>query len=156
MKYYEVTTCRLAIQVCVGYGPTGRKKHRTFSMKGINPDASWEAIMEVVNALAPLLMHPITDIQKVTKRKIVFYEDAEPAAPSIALAVPVESEFFPAGPVDSPDSLDMEIAIWEEMARQEQEKLALALFMYMLWAWNLSRLRLGMSRAPPALPYNTS
>jgi len=156
MKYYEVTTCRLAIQVCVGYGPTGRKKHRTFSMKGINPDASWEAIMEVVNALAPLLMHPITDIQKVTKRKIVFYEDAEPAAPSIALAVPVEAEFSPAGPVDSPDSLDMEIAIWEEMARQEQGKLALALFIYMLWAWDFSRLRLGMGRAPPALPYNTS
>jgi len=52
-------------------------------MKGINPDASWEAIMEVVNALAPLLIYPITDIQKVTKRKIIFYEDA-------ALSVPLE------------------------------------------------------------------
>jgi len=83
MSYYEIITCRLAIRVCIGYGPTGRKKHRTFSMKGINPNASWEGIMEVIRALAPLLEFPIVDIQKVTSRKIIFYEDA-------ALSVPLE------------------------------------------------------------------
>ena len=76
MSYYEVTTCRLAIRLCIGYGPNGRKKHRTFSMKNINPNASWEGIMAVIRALAPVLEFPIVDVQKVTSRKIIFYEDA--------------------------------------------------------------------------------
>jgi len=164
-KYYEVTTCRLAIQVCIGYGSNGRKKHRTFSMKNINPNASWEAIMKIINALAPVLEYPITDIQKVTSRKIFFYEDAAPAAPAIALAVPasapLEAEILPADPLDL-DSLDMssldtEIAIWEvRKAKEEQEKFVLALLMYMLWAWNLSSLRVGFGRAPPARPFGAA
>jgi len=123
-------------------------------MKGINPDASWEAIMEVIYALAPLLEFPVVDVQKVTSRKIIFYEDSAPATPSVALAVPVETEFFPTEPVDSLDMAEQRIAIWEEMARQELEKQAkqakfvLAL-MYMLWVWKTSRLRPGMGRAPP-------
>jgi len=44
MTYYEVTTCRLAIQVCVGYSPNGRARHRTFSMKELRADASNEAM----------------------------------------------------------------------------------------------------------------
>ena len=117
MSYYEIITCRLAIRVCIGYGPTGRKKHRTFSMKGINPSASWEGIMEVIRALAPVLEFPIVDIQKVTSRKIVFYEDA-----ALPVFAPMEAEL--AGSVDS---LDLEIAIWEERARKEQGKIALAM-----------------------------
>ena len=151
-KYYEVTTCRLAIRLCIGYGPNGRKKHRTFPMRGINPNASWEGIMAVIRALAPVLEFPIVDVQKVTSRKIFFYEDAAPVAPAVVLSVPVEAKIIPAEPVDS---LDMEIAIWEEMrAKEEQEmqaKIAIAL-MYMYWAWKMSHQRGGfiMERAPPA------
>jgi len=88
MSYYEVTTCRLAIRLCIGYGPNGRKKHRTFSMKNINPNASWEGIMAVIRALAPVLEFPIVDVQKVTSRKIIFYEDA---------ALPTPQEFTELG-----------------------------------------------------------
>ena len=130
-KFYEVTTCRLAIRVCIGYGPSGRKKHRTFSMNGINPNASWEAIMEIIYALAPLLEFPVVDVQKVTTRKIIFYEDSALVTPAAALAAPVAAEFttefFPV------DSLELEIAVWE---REAQTKFALAL-VYMLWIWNL-------------------
>ena len=84
-KYYEVTTCRLAIRLCVGYGANGRKKHRTFSMKNINPNASWDGIMKVIRALAPLLEFPIVDVQKVTSRKIFFYEDTELSEPVLVL-----------------------------------------------------------------------
>jgi len=121
-------------------------------MKNINPNASWEGIMKVIHALAPVLEFPIVDVQKVTSKKIIFYEDAEPVTPSVALSVPMKDEFTHAEPEflpELPDPLDLEIAIWEELARKEQEKFALALFMYTLWAWNLSRLQIGMGRAPP-------
>ena len=132
-KYYEVISCRLAIRVCIGYGANGRKKHRTFSMRNINPNASWDGIMAVIRALAPVLEFPIVDVQKVTSRKIIFYEDVEPAA----LDAPAGAEFLsalpalPAVSLDAADSLNMEIAIWEEMARkkQEQEKLPPMLYM---------------------------
>ena len=152
-KYYEVTTCRLAIRLCIGYGPNDRKKHRTFSMRGINPNASWDGIMKVIRALAPVLEFPIVDVQKVTSRKIFFYEDAAPAASAIALPVPVEAEIVHAEPEFLPellDSLDLEISIWEEKARKEQEELALAL-MCTLWVWNLYRLQIVFGRAPPAI-----
>ena len=74
MSYYEKISCRVAIQVCIGYFPDGRERHRTFSMKGIAPDASFEAIAAVVRALAPLLAYPITKVRKVTKREIFFCE----------------------------------------------------------------------------------
>ena len=44
MSYYEKITCRIAIQVCIGHFLDGRERHRTFSMRGINPDASFESI----------------------------------------------------------------------------------------------------------------
>ena len=76
MSYYEKISCRIAIQVCVGYSSNGRKKHRTFSMRGIEPAASFDAIANVIRALAPVLIYPITKVTKVTKREIIFYEDA--------------------------------------------------------------------------------
>jgi hypothetical protein len=36
---FDSITCRLAIQVCIGRSPNGRARHRTFSIKDINPDA---------------------------------------------------------------------------------------------------------------------
>ena len=59
----EKITCRVAIQVCIGHFPDGRERHRTFSMKGVNPDASPEAIAAVVRALAPVLAYPITKVR---------------------------------------------------------------------------------------------
>jgi hypothetical protein len=76
MSYYEKFSCRIAIQVCIGHFPDGRERHRTFSMKGVNPDASLEAIAAVVRALAPVLIYPITKVRKVVKREIFFYEEA--------------------------------------------------------------------------------
>ena len=52
MSYYEKWSCRIAIQVCIGYFPDGRERHKTFSMRDVNPDASLEAIAEIVRALA--------------------------------------------------------------------------------------------------------
>ena len=85
MSYYEIITCRIAIQVCIGHLPNGREMHRTFSMRGINPGASLEAIAEVIRALAPVLAYPITKVRKVTKREIIFYLEA-------AMAVPLDIE----------------------------------------------------------------
>jgi len=73
---YETISCRLAIQVCIGYSPNGRARHRTFSMKGIRPGASGEAIDAIIRALAPLLIYPITKVRKVTKRTIFFNDSA--------------------------------------------------------------------------------
>ena len=136
MKYYEVTTCRLAIRLCIGYGPTGRKKHRTFSMKGINPDASWEAIMEIIRALAPVLEYPIVEVQKVTSRKIIFYEDEESPASSLQVRRPVhalvEAGLIPAGSEMEPWGKCGE---WERIGENEKLPRAGASF--------------GMGRAPP-------
>ena len=78
MSYFEKTSCRIAIQVCIGYFPDGRERHRTFSMRGVNPDAPIESIAAVIHALAPLLAYPITKVRKVTKtkREIFLGEDA--------------------------------------------------------------------------------
>ena len=67
MSHYNKISCRVAIQVCVGYFPDGRQRHRTFSMRGVNPEASVEAIAEVVRALAPVLVYPITKVRKIVK-----------------------------------------------------------------------------------------
>ena len=85
MSCYEKISCRVAIQVCIGHFPDGRERHRTFSMRGVNPDASPESIAAVVRALAPVLAYPITKVRKVVKRRVIIYEegvvpwdDAEP------------------------------------------------------------------------------
>ena len=87
MSYVETFTCRVAIQVCIGYFPDGRKRTRTFSMRGIRPDASVEAIAEIVRALAPLLIHPIIKVRKVVKRTIVF--DAAEFTPAVAVGAAI-------------------------------------------------------------------
>ena len=86
MSYVEFFTCRVAIQVCVGYFPNGRKRRWTFSMRGIRPDASVESIAAVVRALAPLLIYPIIKVRKVVKRTIIF-DAAEFAVPAAAPVV---------------------------------------------------------------------
>ena len=75
MSYCEKISCRVAIQVCIGHFTDGRERHRTFSMKGVDPDASPEAIAVVVRALAPLLAYPITKVRKIVKRRIIIYEE---------------------------------------------------------------------------------
>ena len=82
MFYTETISCRVAIQVCVGYFPNGRKRRFTFSMKGIRPDASEVAIAAVVRALAPVLVYPIIKVRKVVKRTIVFDDWTTPAVPA--------------------------------------------------------------------------
>ena len=47
--------------------------------------------MKVIRALAPVLEFPIVDVQKVTSRKIIFYEDA---------VLPVPQEITKLEPVD--------------------------------------------------------
>ena len=94
MSYYEKISCRIAIQVCIGYFPDGRERHRTFSIKGINPDAASYAIASFARALAPVLSCPITKVRKVVKREIFFYEEAampipqENAEPEARRAIP--------------------------------------------------------------------
>ena len=85
MSYYEKLSCRIAVQVCIGRSPDGRARHRTFSMRGINPEASPEAIANVIRALAPVLAYPITKVRKVVKREIIFYEEA-------VMPVPLDNE----------------------------------------------------------------
>ena len=86
MSNYEKISCRIAIQVCIGHFPDGRERHRTFSMKGIDPDAPLESIAAVIRALAPVLAYPITKVRKVTKRVILIYEEA-------ALPVPHDNQY---------------------------------------------------------------
>jgi hypothetical protein len=70
MAYLELISCRLAIQVRVGYSPSGKEKHRTFSLKNISPDAGAEAIAAVVGAVAPLLKYPVTKVRRVAKYRL--------------------------------------------------------------------------------------
>jgi len=116
-------------------------------MKGIRPDASNEAIDAILRALAPILIYPITQVRKVTKRKIFFIEDAAPATPvaclrpaEVALPVPlpVEPEIIPVELGLMPEPAEPEMPVWEwkeEESAGEKERFALALsFMYLLWA----------------------
>ena len=99
MSYVEFFTCRVAIQVCTGYLPNGRKRRRTFSMRGIRPDASVESIAAVVRALAPLLIYPIIKVRKIVKRTIIF-DPAEFTAPAAPVAVvPVAAAVIAVAPV---------------------------------------------------------
>jgi len=97
----EKITCRIAIQTCVGYFPDGRERHRTFSLRGVRPDVSPEAIRSIIRALAPLLKYPITKVTKVIKREMFFDGEERNAgrnagdAPYIAVPTPRISD----GPV---------------------------------------------------------
>ena len=146
MSYTETITCRVAIQVCIGYLPNGRERHRTFSMKGIHPDATDEAIAAVVRALAPVLAYPIIKVRKVVKRTIIFDEWKAPAAPAAALTLTAQArpELVPAAsvPVEPEPVLPACFPLAEEASpwvceAGEEEKFALAaLFaLLLLRAW---------------------
>ena len=137
MSYTEIITCRLAIQVCIGYFANGRERHRTFSIKGIRPDASDGAIAAIVRALAPVLAYRITKVRKVVKRRIVFDDWKAPAAPALALSPSVAPSQMavPAASGTSP---------WVYEAGEEEKSVLLsALYFTQAWA------KLRASRGSP-------
>jgi hypothetical protein len=77
--YLEPISCRLAIQVCIGYFPDGRERHRTFSIPNVRRDATADALAAVVRAIAPLLAYPVTKVRLVTRDRLVT-KDASPVA----------------------------------------------------------------------------
>jgi hypothetical protein len=79
---FDRVTCRLAIQMCVGYFPDGRERHRTFSIKNIDPNAEISALNALVRAIAPLLAYPITKVRLVTKKIRVLFDAGADNAPS--------------------------------------------------------------------------
>jgi hypothetical protein len=70
MPNLELMSCRLAIQVRVGYFPDGRERHRTFSIKNISPDAGADNIAAVARALSLLLKDPVTKVRRVCKYRL--------------------------------------------------------------------------------------
>ena len=96
---YEKITCRIAIQMCVGHFPDGRERHRTISLRHVRPDVSFETVLDLARAIAPVLTYPITKVTKVTKIVLFSCEEqqgAEHAAPCPAtLAPPVDAEPVP-------------------------------------------------------------
>jgi hypothetical protein len=71
-------TCRLAIQVCIGYSLSGTARHRTFSIKGINPDVDLSKVAAFVrDCIAPILAFPITKVRLVKKVPIPLDEPEE-------------------------------------------------------------------------------
>jgi hypothetical protein len=72
---FDSITCRLAIQVCVGHFPDGRERHRTFSIKHIDPDVDIALVTSFVRVvIAPLLAYPITGARLVTKKIRVLFD----------------------------------------------------------------------------------
>jgi hypothetical protein len=68
MNGFGKITCRLAIQVCIGYSPSGTARHRTFSIKGIDPNAEFSKLAAFVrDCVAPVLACPITKVTLVKK-----------------------------------------------------------------------------------------
>ena len=134
MSYCEIISCRIAIQVCIGYLPNGIEQHRTFSIKGINPDASPEAIAAVVRALAPVLAYPITKVRKVVKRTIDFDDWKAPTAPAPSVSLPAAPAVVPAASGTSP--------LVQEGGEEEKIFLMLLAFAWLRqwaylrqWAW---------------------
>ena len=82
MPNREKISCRIAVQTCIGHFPDGRERHRTFSIKDIRPDVSWEAVAIIIRALAPILKYPITKVTKIIKKEMFFGENANLSAPS--------------------------------------------------------------------------
>ena len=92
----EKITCRIAIQVCVGYFPDGRERHRTFSLWRVRPDVTPETIRGIIRALAPLLEYPITKVTKVIKRVIFSAEEERDAEKARRVTAAVPSAAVPA------------------------------------------------------------
>jgi hypothetical protein len=68
LNRFDKITCRLAIQVCTGRTPSGRARHRTFSIKNIRPDADLSAVAGLVRAIAKILAYPVTKASLVIKK----------------------------------------------------------------------------------------
>ena len=83
---YEKISCRIAIQICVGYFPDGRERHRTISLKHVPPDTSMEAILGIIRALAPVLAYPVTKVTKITKIVLFCAEEERDAGDSVPCA----------------------------------------------------------------------
>ena len=75
----EKTTCRIAIQMCVGCFPDGRERHRTFTLRHVRTDVPFETVLELARALAPVIAFPITKVSKITKT-VLFSAEAERGA----------------------------------------------------------------------------
>jgi hypothetical protein len=81
LNRFDRITCRLAIQVCTGRTPSGRARHRTFSIKNIRPDADLSAVAEVVRAIAKVLAYPVTKASLVIKKiRTVALDDVQRAS----------------------------------------------------------------------------
>jgi hypothetical protein len=79
---FDMITCRLAIQVCIGYSPSGRARHRTFSIKGIKPDVDLSVLAAFVrDVIAPILAFPVTKVRLVTKKTYLFAREETAAEP---------------------------------------------------------------------------
>jgi hypothetical protein len=74
MSQFEFTSCRLAIQICIGHFPDGRERHRTFSIKNIRPDADDAALLAVVRAVGALLAYPVTKARLIVKKRRVLFD----------------------------------------------------------------------------------
>jgi hypothetical protein len=73
MSQFELTSCRLAIQICIGHFPDGRERHRTFSIKNIRPDADDSALLTIVRAVGALLAYPVTRARLIVKKRRVLF-----------------------------------------------------------------------------------
>jgi hypothetical protein len=88
LNVFKKITCRLAIQVCIGYSPSGTARHRTFSIKGIHPTADFSKLAAFVcDCVAPVLAYPITKVTLVKKIPVVLGEpeDTTEATPAPAM-----------------------------------------------------------------------
>jgi len=99
----EKITCRIAVQICVGYFLDGRERHRTFSLWRVRPDISPETIRYIIRALAPLLEYPITKVEKVTKR-VIFSAVEERNTPDAVLHAATPTPQINAAPVAESES----------------------------------------------------
>jgi hypothetical protein len=80
---FEIVSCRVAIQVCVGKTPGGRPSHRTFSIKGIKPSADITVLASLVrDVIAPLLAYPVTKARLFTKKVRVLPTGTGKTAPA--------------------------------------------------------------------------
>jgi hypothetical protein len=86
----------LAIQVCIGYFPDGRERHRTFSVKNIRPDADDAALIIVVRAIGSLLAYPVTKARLIVKKRRALF-DAKHRTPEEDVALETRGGMSPRG-----------------------------------------------------------
>jgi hypothetical protein len=91
----DSVSCRLAIQLCVGYSEKGKARHRTININGIDPNADVSLLAAFVrDVLSPLLAYPVTKARLVTREVRVLFDagrkNREPRGPETA-AMPAGS-----------------------------------------------------------------